>query len=182
MRRFEGCGALVTGGTDGMGLVVARQLAAEGARLVVCGRDMAKGHEAAKRLGDTGAQVMFLACDVAHPGAAASMVERAADWLGGIDKVFNNAGVTSQHALTGESSLDDWQHVINVNLNGMYLCLRSELRSMSAGKGGAIVNNSSLAGVTAIAGQCAYVASKFGVVGLSSTRKQRRVMLPCEST
>ena len=166
-RRFEGSGALVTGGTDGMGLVVARHLAAEGARLVICGRNKDKGDEAARQLSELGGQVKFLACDVARPGEAEAMVARATDWLGGIDKVFNNAGVTSRRALVGESSLEDWQHVLNVNLHGMYRCLRSELQSMSAGAGGAIVNNSSLAGITAIAGQCAYVASKFGVVGLS---------------
>ncbi len=167
LRRFEGSGALVTGGTDGMGLVVARQLALEGARLVICGRDMAKGEAAASDLVAKGGDVKFLACDVTRPADVERTIALATQWLGGIDKVFNNAGVTARRALIGDSLPDDWQHVLNVNLNGMYLCLRNELQAMSAGKGGAIVNNSSLAGITAIAGQCAYVASKFGVVGLS---------------
>ena len=167
LRRFEGRGALVTGGTDGMGLMVARQLAAEGARLVICGRDQAKGEAAVLDIVALGGDVRFLACDVTRPADVERMVAEAGEWLGGVDKVFNNAGVTAKRGLVGDSSLDDWQHVLNVNLHGMYLCMRSELKQMSAGKGGAIVNNSSLAGITAIAGQCAYVASKFGVVGLS---------------
>ncbi|MEF7612974.1 SDR family NAD(P)-dependent oxidoreductase [Aquincola sp. MAHUQ-54] len=166
-RRFEGRHALVTGGTDGMGLVVAEHLAREGASLVVCGRDRGKGAAAERQLAAHGGRVRFWPCDIARPEEVASMVEGAADWLGGLDTVFNNAGVTSKRALVGESSLDDWQHVVGINLNGMYYCLRSQLKYMAAAGGGAIVNNSSLAGITAIAGQCAYVASKFGVVGLS---------------
>jgi NAD(P)-dependent dehydrogenase (short-subunit alcohol dehydrogenase family) len=166
-RRFEGRRALVTGGTDGMGFVVARRLAAAGAQLVICGRNVPKGEAAARNLSELGGKVKFMPCNIADPQAVQAMVSGAADWLGGLDKVFNNAGVTAKRALVGDSSVEDWQHVMGVNLHGMYLCLRSELKLMSAGRGGAIVNNSSLAGITAIPGQCAYVASKFGVIGLS---------------
>jgi NAD(P)-dependent dehydrogenase (short-subunit alcohol dehydrogenase family) len=166
-RRFEKQSVLVTGGTDGMGLVAATALAREGATLVICGRNEAKGREAERQLAAYDGRVKFISCDVTQAADVERTVQSAAEWMGGLDKVFNNAGVTAKRGLVGDSSLEDWAHVLNVNLHGMYLCLRSELRVMAAGRGGAIVNNSSLAGVTAIPGQCAYVASKFGVVGLS---------------
>lgn len=166
-QRFAGRAALVTGGSDGMGRVVAERLAREGAHLVLIGRDAAKGHAAAEQLQAHGGRVRFLAGDVAQGEQVEALVNEAAEWLGGLDLVFNNAGVTAQRALVGESSLQEWQRVLGINLHGMYHCLRAELRLMAAAGGGAIVNNSSLAGITAIAGQCAYVASKFGVVGLS---------------
>jgi NAD(P)-dependent dehydrogenase (short-subunit alcohol dehydrogenase family) len=166
-RRFTNQAVLVTGGTDGMGLVVAERLACEGATLVVCGRDERKGAEAERLLATHGGRVRFMRCDVTEPDDVERAINGAADWMGGLDRVFNNAGVTAKRAPVGESSVEEWLRVMNVNLHGMYLCLRSELRVMAAARGGAIVNNSSLAGIVAIPGQCAYVASKYGVVGLS---------------
>ena len=168
MKRFEDKIALVTGGTDGMGLVVAQRLAQEGATVVVCGRDPAKGEAAKAAISKLGREVHFFECDISKTAELDGMMGAIHRQFGRLDCAFNNAGVTTvKRATIGESSTEDWRRVIDINLTGTYLTMRAELRLMAAGRGGAIVNNSSVAGLMAIAGQAAYVASKFGINGLT---------------
>lgn len=164
---LDGRIALVTGGTSGMGLVVAERLAREGARVVICGRRPQAGAVAIERIAAAGSTADFIVCDVAEEGAADALVAQVLSRHGRLDAVFNNVGVTVPHANVAESSVEAWNRAISINLTGVYLCMRAQLGAMKAGDGGAIVNNSSLAGVTAIAGQAAYVASKFGLIGLT---------------
>ncbi|MBI3752857.1 MAG: SDR family oxidoreductase [Deltaproteobacteria bacterium] len=167
MKRFENKVALVTGGTNGIGLVAARTLAKEGATVIVSGRDEKKGFAAARLINEDGGCAEFISCDVSDQKNVEEMMLHIAREFGRLDCAFNNAGVTAKRANIGDSSIEDWRHVLDVNLHGVYFCMRSQLRMMSEGKGGAIVNNSSVAGMMAISGQGAYVASKFGVVGLT---------------
>lgn len=167
LNRFEGKTSLVTGGTQGMGLAVAEALAREGANVIICGRHEATGSKAADRIAQAGNTARFIACDVADPDAVSGMIGWIVQTYGSIDCAFNNAGVTAPHARLGDSSVRSWQDVININLNGTYYCLRAELAAMARGGGGAIVNNSSVAGLMAIPGQGAYVASKFAIAGLT---------------
>lgn len=162
MTRFSNKVALVTGGTGGMGLVVARMLRSEGAHVIICGRNVEKGLQ----LRENGEIAQFLQCDVSDPESVHTMVDQVVRKHGRIDCAFNNAGISPQHALVADSSTDEWKRVLDVNLNGIYYCMRAEISAMRR-LGGSIVNNSSVAGVMAIPGQAAYVASKFAVVGLT---------------
>jgi len=158
MYDFSGKVCLVTGGTSGIGARVSERLVEAGARLVVFGRDKDKGASLADRLGST---CHFIQCDVADSlqvRQAFAQIERD---HGRLDCAFNNAGVTAKYGVMADSCGDDWERVININVNGTYRCMKHELQMMLAhGDGGVIVNTSSCAGVMPIGGQGAYVASK----------------------
>lgn len=158
---------LITGGTQGMGLTTARHLARDGHQVIICGRRAEAGAEAETSLKEEGLDVRFLQCDVAEEGAAEALVAQIVADHGRLDAAFNNAGITVPVAPLAQSDPAVWRQAMDVNLTGVYYCLRAQIRAMRETGGGAIVNNSSLAGVTAVPGQPAYVASKFGVIGLS---------------
>ncbi|WP_299865704.1 SDR family NAD(P)-dependent oxidoreductase [uncultured Roseobacter sp.] len=158
---------LVTGGTQGMGLTTARHLARDGHQVIICGRRAEAGAEAEGSLKEEELDVRFLQCDVAEEGAAEALVAQIVADHGRLDAAFNNAGITVPVAPLAQSDPAVWRQAMDVNLTGVYYCLRAQIRAMRETGGGAIVNNSSLAGVTAVPGQPAYVASKFGVIGLS---------------
>lgn len=166
MQAFAGKVALVTGGTQGMGWSVAQALAAQGASVVICGRDRDKGMQCIDASG-LGERLLFVPCDTSVPQQVAALMATIRERFGRLDCAFNNAGVSVPRARLGQSSISDWQRVIDINVNGSYYCLREELALMAAGDGGAIVNNCSLAGITAIPDQAAYVASKFALVGMT---------------
>ncbi|AGT08825.1 SDR family NAD(P)-dependent oxidoreductase [Paracoccus aminophilus] len=170
---------LVTGGTQGMGLVTAAHLARQGAKVILCGRTADAGAEALRGLTAAGLEAEFVPCDVSQPGAASALVDDIVARHGRLDCAFNNAGSSVPYAKIGEADLAAWQSAIAVNLTGTFLCLRAQLAAMSLTGGGAIVNNSSLAGITAIPGQAAYVASKFGVIGLSQAAAIEYAQDPC---
>ncbi len=158
---------LVTGGTNGIGLVAAERLGREGAKVIICGRRAAAGANAVAGLLAKGITAEFVAADISEEGAADELVGIIVGRHGRLDAAFNNAGVTVPHANIIESSAEQWRRALDINLTGIYLSLKAELAVMVKAGRGAIVNNSSLAGITAIPGQAAYVASKFGVIGLT---------------
>ncbi|PYB72021.1 short-chain dehydrogenase [Pseudomonas sp. LB-090624] len=154
----------VTGGTNGIGLVVAQRLLAEGARVVVLGRNLEKGRAALQVLGD-GAQ--FIACDVAEAGAVRDAFGEIERCFGGLDHAVNAAGVTAPYAPVADLQVEDWDRVIRINLHGPLYCLQQELRLIARRAGGSIVNVSSCAGVMAMPSQAAYVASKAALNALT---------------
>ncbi|MDX1368491.1 SDR family NAD(P)-dependent oxidoreductase [Pseudomonas sp.] len=158
MSAFNNKVCLVTGGTSGIGRRVSERLWEDGAQVIVFGRDVNKGEQMANSLGRG---CHFMPCDVADPEQIARAFKDIEDTYGRLDCAFNNAGITAQYASVADSCPDNWQQVININVNGTYHCLRHELGLMlKTGEGGAIVNTSSCAGVMPIGGQVAYVASK----------------------
>jgi NAD(P)-dependent dehydrogenase (short-subunit alcohol dehydrogenase family) len=167
--RFVDKVLLVTGGTQGIGLDVALEAAREGAHVVVCGRSPDKGRRALDEAGTCGLRLEFVECDVQNDDRVAHMIEFAVAKYGRVDLAFNNAGVTAEHARLGESSVENWRKVIDINLTGTYLCMKHEITSMLRTGGGAIVNSSSAAGVMAIGGQAAYVASKAATIALTQS-------------
>lgn len=168
MSSFKGKIALVTGGTQGMGLVAAAALARAGAAVVISGRDAQKGAAAAAELAQQcDADVRYLAADTADPHSVERLVDGVLAAHGRLDVAFNNAGVTTPTSPVHDAKLEDWQRTIDINLNGTFYSLKYEIAAMLRSGGGAIVNNSSIAGVMVIPNQAAYVASKAAVIGLT---------------
>jgi 3-oxoacyl-[acyl-carrier protein] reductase len=158
--------ALITGGTRGIGLAVARSLADGGASVVVSGRDPGRLESAAKELEGLGASVLAVAADAAKREDADRLVEAAKERFGRIDVLVNNAGITRDQLLVRMKD-DDWDQVLDTNLRGVFLMTRAVGKVMMRQKSGRIVNISSAAGAMGNAGQVNYSAAKGGVIGLT---------------
>lgn len=163
---MEGRVALVTGAASGIGRAVAVAFAARGARVAVADLDEAGAAETVQLCGGA-ERAHAVRVDVADAAQVAAMVAGAVERYGRLDYAHNNAGLTVSGVPTAEVEPDDWQRVIDVDLTGVFLCMKHELSAMLASGGGAIVNTSSGLGLVGIAGQPAYVAAKHGVVGLT---------------
>jgi NAD(P)-dependent dehydrogenase (short-subunit alcohol dehydrogenase family) len=161
--------ALVTGGSSGIGRATALAFAREGARVVVAAdRNVEGGEETARLIVEGGGAATFVRADVSRAGDVEALVARAVDLYGRLDYAHNNAGVgQGGTATTAECSEEAWDRVLGINLKGVWLCLKYEIRQMLRQGGGAIVNTASAAGLIAQEGMPAYVASKHGVVGLT---------------
>jgi NAD(P)-dependent dehydrogenase (short-subunit alcohol dehydrogenase family) len=166
---FTGKVALVTGASSGMGLATARAFAEAGASVVLADvrEDLAKIE--ARKLTDAGYKVIAVPCDVSDDAQVAAMVDRTVAEFGKLDAAFNNAGVMARLAPTAESTRDEWDRVIGINLRGVWSCMKYELRQMERQGSGAIVNNASVGALTGNPGIGSYIASKHGVVGLTRT-------------
>lgn len=167
---FEGKVALVTGGSSGIGRATAMAFAREGARVVIGDVHADQGMALEQDLEKSGRRALFVKADMAFAGDVENMVSQAVSAFGRIDFAFNNAGIEGRMASTAECTEDNFDRVISVNLRGVWLCLRAEIRQMLRQReGGAIVNMSSVAGQAGFASLPAYVASKHGVIGLTRT-------------
>jgi NAD(P)-dependent dehydrogenase (short-subunit alcohol dehydrogenase family) len=164
---MEGKVALVTGASAGIGRATALAFAAEGAAVVLSDIDEVRGEEVAAAIRDKGGQALFVRADVADDADVETLVDGAVDRFGHLDAAFNNAGIEGDQALLHESTRENWDRVIAVNLTGVWACMRAELAHMAPRHSGAIVNCSSVAGLVGFGGIPAYVASKHGVVGLT---------------
>lgn len=163
--RFDGKRALVTGGASGIGETVARLLSDLGARVVIADLNREQLDPAAQRTSAVGATQG----DVASEADAERMVREAISALGGLDLVFNSAGIGDDLVPVHEQSVERWQRVIDVNLKGTYLMCRAASRPMLAQKRGAIVNVSSIVGLGGFPRRSAYAAAKAGINHLTHT-------------
>jgi NAD(P)-dependent dehydrogenase (short-subunit alcohol dehydrogenase family) len=162
--------ALVTGASSGIGRATARAFAREGYITVLSDVHAREGQDAAAECEREGSPARFIECDVADETSVESLFTEIRNRFGGLDAAFNNAGIEGQQAPTGECTTSNFDHVIAVNLRGVWLCMREELKLMSGQAfGGAIVNTSSVAGLVGLPGIPAYDASKHGIVGLTQT-------------
>ena len=166
---FEGKVALVTGAASGMGLATARAFAEAGAAVVLADVREGLAKAEAQKLKDAGHKAIAVPCDVSEEAQVAAMVERAVSEFGRLDAAFNNAGVMARIAFTADSTREDWERVIGINLRGVWSCMKYELRQMVRQGSGAIVNNASVGALTGNPGIGSYIASKHGVVGLTRT-------------
>src|SRR2546421_179185 len=166
---FSGKVALVTGAASGMGLATAQAFAAAGAAGVLADFREDAVKAAAEGLVAAGHQALAARCDVSDDAQVAAMVDRTVAAFGRLDAAFNNAGVMARVAPTADSTREDWDRVIGVNLRGVWSCMGHELRQMERQGGGAIVNNASVGALTGNPGIGSYIASKHGVVGLTRT-------------
>jgi NAD(P)-dependent dehydrogenase (short-subunit alcohol dehydrogenase family) len=166
---LAGKATLVTGGASGIGRATALAMAREGARVLVCDTDEAGGERVAAEIRGAGGAACFLKVDVTREADVEAMVKCAVSEFGRLDCAVNNAGITGGGGAIPDLSLEQWSQTLAINLTGVFLCLKHELRVMRAQKSGAIVNMSSGAGVIAVPGLAAYCASKHGVLGLTKT-------------
>ena len=164
--RFDAKTAIVTGAASGIGLAIARQLAASGARVVMADLEHDKTKAAADAIGH--GALAFVA-DVTKPDAVAALVAFAQEKTGALNLMVNNAGIGGPITPLGAYEIAAWHKVIDVNLNGVFYGLRYANPAMKAAGGGAIVNISSILGVVGFAGAGAYVATKHALLGLTKT-------------
>jgi NAD(P)-dependent dehydrogenase (short-subunit alcohol dehydrogenase family) len=161
--------ALVTGASSGMGLATARAFAEAGAAVVLADIREDVVSAEAEKLAKVGTKAIAVGCDVSDDGQVAVMVDRAVAEFGRLDAAFNNAGVMAHIAPIGNSTREEWDRVIGINLRGVWSCMKYELRQMERQGSGAIVNNASVGALTGNPGIASYIASKHGVVGLTRT-------------
>ncbi len=166
---FNGKVALVTGAAAGMGLATARAFAEAGTAVVLADVKEASVQAAAEELVANGHRAIGVVCDVSDDAQVAAMVERTVAEFGRLDAAFNNAGVMAAIATTADSTREEWERVIGINLRGVWSCMKHELPQMVRQGGGAIVNCSSVGGFTGNPGIASYIASKHGVIGLTRT-------------
>jgi NAD(P)-dependent dehydrogenase (short-subunit alcohol dehydrogenase family) len=166
---FSGKVAFVTGGASGIGAACSKQFAANGASVVIADMNETSGRALAAALG---AGVLFIKLDVSDADAVQAAVERTEQHFGKLDYAVNCAGITTESNLLADYSLQDWHHNINVNLNGVYYSLRSQIPAMLRHGGGAIVNLSSIMGLVSSPTTPAYVAAKHAVAGITKNAAQ----------
>ena len=174
-RNLEGKSALVTGGASGIGRATALAFAREGARVAVADILEEAAQSTVAEIEAMGGQALAIACDVTDDDAVKAMIAATVDAFGSLDCAFNNAGIAPYQVNAGWQKIADvapeaWRRLIDVNLTGVWLCLRHEVAQMRAqGSGGVIINTASILGLVGSATSSAYGAAKHGVVGLTKT-------------
>jgi 3-oxoacyl-[acyl-carrier protein] reductase len=158
--------AIVTGGTRGIGLAIARSLAEDGASVVVSGRDADRLEAAAKEIEAAGGASLALVADAAAREDADRLVEATRERFGRLDVLVNNAGITRDQLLVRMKD-DDWDKVLDTNLRGVFLMTRAAGKVMMKQRSGRIINISSAAGAMGNPGQVNYSAAKAGVIGFT---------------
>ena len=170
---FDGRVALVTGGASGIGKGTARVFAREGAKVIVSTDSNVKGGEETVRLiKESGGEALFVKCDVTRESEVEAMVDTCVQTYGRLDYAFNNAGVGPDgkrlpFAPIVDCPEDIWDRTLDVNLKGVFLCMKYEIKQMMKQGYGAIVNTSSTGAYKAVPGFAAYDASKAGLLALT---------------
>jgi NAD(P)-dependent dehydrogenase (short-subunit alcohol dehydrogenase family) len=159
--------ALVTGASSGIGRASARLFAREGAKVVVADIDVDGGRDTVEMIHADGGTAIFVKCDVRNDDELESALNVALANYGQLDCAHNNAGVESHLARTIDVTDDEWDRLFDLNLKGVWRCMKHEIPPMVAHGGGAIVNTSSISGLVGSRGLGPYSASKFGVNGLT---------------
>jgi len=164
--KLAGKVAIITGGAMGIGQATARLFAAEGAAIVIGDIAAEAAQEMVESLLTSGAQAVAYPVDVRRPDQVEQLIEEAVETFGGVDILVNNAGVALAKSTT-ETSLEEWERLLAINLTGPWLCARAAIPAMIRRGGGAIVNVASNAGLVGFPNLAAYCASKGGLVQLT---------------
>src|SRR6201990_2741640 len=167
MEILDGRTVMITGAASGIGEATAKEAAAEGAMLMLCDVDADKGGAVAAAVGDA---AHYMDCDVTDEAAVEAAVAATVSELGSIDGAFNCAGILGVVGNIGELPLDGWKQLIDVDLNGVFLCTQHQVNAMASRGSGSILNMASAAGLIGWPGASGYVAAKHGVVGLTNAR------------
>jgi len=166
---MEGKVVIITGAASGIGRATAQIFAREGARVIIADVNEKGGEETLGMINKLGHQGMFVKTDMTVETDVKVLIDRAINAHGRLDAAFNNAGIEGFQASSAEMPTNEFDKIINVNLKGVYLCMKYEIQAMLKTGGGAIVNTASVAGLVGFPGLGAYVASKHGVIGLTKT-------------
>jgi NAD(P)-dependent dehydrogenase (short-subunit alcohol dehydrogenase family) len=167
MKILENKVALVTGGTAGIGKATAIAFGAAGAKVVFSGRREPEGEDTANLIRQSGAECLFVRSDVSSEADVKALVEKTVASYGRLDVVFNNAGIDSPMKPLHEQSVEDFDKLMAINVRGLFLCMKYQIKQMLAQGAGVIINNSSLGGIVGFAGVSPYIASKHAVMGLT---------------
>jgi NAD(P)-dependent dehydrogenase (short-subunit alcohol dehydrogenase family) len=167
---LEGKVGLVTGGTSGIGRETAVAFAKAGVKVAVAGRREQEGENTIELIHAAGGEALFVKTDVSKASEVEALIQIVVKRFGRLDLAFNNAGVEGVWAPLTQQTEEDFDQTINVNLKGVWLCLKYEIQQMlKQASGGAIVNMASIMGLVGSARSSAYSASKHGVIGLTQS-------------
>jgi NAD(P)-dependent dehydrogenase (short-subunit alcohol dehydrogenase family) len=175
VKKFDGRVALVTGGASGIGRVTAQIFAREGAKVIVAtDANIKGGEETVETIKKAGGEAAFVKCDVSIASDVEALVAKCVTLYGRLDYAFNNAGIGPDVKRVPVVNIVDcpeeiWDRTIAINLKGVFLCMKYEMRQMLKQKYGVIVNTSSVGALKPVPGFCAYNASKSGLLGLTKT-------------
>jgi NAD(P)-dependent dehydrogenase (short-subunit alcohol dehydrogenase family) len=167
MSKFEGKVSVITGAGSGIGRATALAFAREGASVAVADILEQDSQETACMIMDLGGHALAITCDVARNDDVRRALDETVKTFGRLDFAFNNAGIEYAFKPAAEITEEEWDRIIDIDLRGVFLCMKHEIPLMLKQGGGAIVNTSSGAGVKGFKGGAAYVAAKHGVVGLT---------------
>jgi NAD(P)-dependent dehydrogenase (short-subunit alcohol dehydrogenase family) len=168
MGKLNGKVAIVTGATLGLGRAMSLRFAREGAKVVMAARNEAMGNQLGREIADAGGTSMFVKTDVVNPEDIRRMVQAGVERFGRLDILVNNAGMQPEtHAPTADVTLEDWDHVIKVNLTSVFLGCKYAIPEILKSGGGAIINVASAGGLVGFLYSAAYCASKAGVINLT---------------
>jgi NAD(P)-dependent dehydrogenase (short-subunit alcohol dehydrogenase family) len=164
---FNGKVAIVTGGGSGIGLATAKAFAEQGGKVVIAEITAKNGEDAAKAIIAAGGTAMFVHTDVGKAESVAALVAQTVAAYGRLDIAVNNAGIDPEVAPDADWDEGVFDRIQNVNLKGVFLCMKYEIAQMLKNGGGRIVNVASIAGISAVGNKPSYTASKHGVVGMT---------------
>jgi 3-oxoacyl-[acyl-carrier protein] reductase len=168
MRRLEGKVALVTGGSRGIGRVIALRLSAEGAKVVVNATTKAGAEKTAEEIRQSGGEAIGLEANIADAKQVEALIKQTVDQFGGLHVLVNNAGITRDN-LVMRMSDEEWNQVIATNLTGTFHCIRAASKVMMKQRSGKIVNLTSVVALVGNKGQANYCAAKAGIIGLTKS-------------
>jgi len=166
-RDLEGKTVIVTGGGSGIGRAAALACSVAGARVVVADIGVAAGEETIAAIRQAGGDAIFVATNVADEGQVKALVDAALGKYGRLDGAFNNAGLSQTNVMLHELTAEQWRRIQSVNYDGVFYCMKHEIRAMLLTGGGAIVNTSSTLGRVAMRSAADYCGSKGGVLGVT---------------
>jgi NAD(P)-dependent dehydrogenase (short-subunit alcohol dehydrogenase family) len=166
---FKGKVAFVTGAASGMGLAASKAFAAAGAAVALVDYNLKAAEDVAEDITSNGQKAIGIQCDVSNEQQVSDSVRKTVETLGSLDLAFNNAGIQLPYKDTSEVTTEEFNRVMDVNLRGVWLCMKYELQQMRRQNGGAIVNNSSIGGLNGGPGMGPYHATKHGVLGLTKS-------------
>lgn len=169
MKRLENKTAFITGGLSGIGKECALAAAKEGANIVIADLKSEITEKAMAVIRKENSNAIFVECDVSEFAQVQAAINKAISAFGTLDIALNNAGISGEANKVGEMSKEGWLKVININLNGIFYCMKHELLQMSKQKSGVIVNMSSILGKVGFSNSSNYVAAKHGILGLTQT-------------
>lgn len=169
MNKYQDQVVMITGASGGLGKEAAQQFGALGAKLAISDINADKLQQTAEALTQAGFDVYSLACDVTNEDQVRAFVSGAVEAFGRIDAAVNNAGIDPAHNLLADIPADDYQRTMDVNVKGVFLCMKHQIPQMITQGGGAICNIASVAGIGGAPHMSVYAASKHAVIGLTKS-------------